>query len=65
MDCGDPIGAVRANDREIGHTDLALLALLNEAYAAHSAFVVRGMCTHLVKQAAVDLKDDFQVARQE
>jgi hypothetical protein len=64
MDRCDAIGTMRADDREVGHADLSLVTLLNKAYAAHAPLVAGGIRPHLVKQAAVDLEDDLQVARQ-
>ena len=37
MDGGDAVGAVRADDGEIGHPDLALAALLDQAHALDAA----------------------------
>ena len=65
MDRGDAVGAVRADDREIGHADLALGAFLDQAHARDAALIARKAAPHLVEKAAVDLVDDLQVARQQ
>ena len=66
VDRGDAVGAVRADDRQVGHADLALAA-------PSSIRLIRSMrpsspgkrCAHVVEEAAVDLVDDLQVARQQ
>ena len=65
MDGGDAVGAVRADDREIGHPDLAQAALLDEARALDAALVAREAGPHLLGEAAVDLEDDLQMTRQQ
>ena len=41
MDRGDAVGAVRADDRQIGHADLPLAAFLDQAHPLDPALVVR------------------------
>ena len=65
MDGGDAVGAVRADDGEIGHPDLALAALLDEAHARDPALVAGKARPHLLEEAAVDLEDDLEVPRQQ
>ena len=62
---GHAVGAVRADDGEVGHADLACRALLDQAHAGETAFVAGEARADLVEQAAVDLVDDLQMARQQ
>ena len=39
VDCGHAVGAVRADDGQVGHADLALAALLDQAHARDAALV--------------------------
>ena len=50
MDGGDAVGAVRADDGEIRHPDLALAALLDEAHALDAALVAREAGPHLLER---------------
>ena len=55
MNRGDAVGAVRADDRQVGHPNLALGTLLHETYALDAPFVVGKACSNLIEQAAIDL----------
>ena len=59
------VGAVRADDGQVGHADLALGALLDQAHARDAAVVAGEAGADVVEQAAVDLVDDLEVARQQ
>jgi len=63
MDRGHAIGAVRADDGEVGHADLSLGTFLDEADALNASFVARKAGPDGVQQAPIDLEDDLQVAR--
>ena len=65
MDRGHAVGAVRADDGQVGHADLALGAFLDQAHALHAALVAGKAGAHVVQQPAVDLVDDLQVPRQQ
>ena len=65
MDRGDAVGAVRADDGEVGHADLPLAALLDQAHSLDAAVVAGEAGAHLIEQAPVDLEDDLQMARQQ
>src|SRR4029453_11303918 len=62
---GHAVGAVRADDGEVGHANLSLTALLDEAHALDPAAVAGETGPDLVDQEAVDLEDDLQMARQQ
>ena len=64
MDRGHAVGAVRADDGQVGHAHLALAALLDQAHARHAAVVAGVARADVVEEAAVDLVDDLQVPRQ-
>src|SRR5215475_2428221 len=59
------IRAVRANDRQVGHTDLALAAFFDQADSFDPHFVAGKALSHVIQQTPVDLIDDFQVARKQ
>ena len=61
---GDTVRAVRADDRQIGHANFALGALLDEAYALDAAFISGKTRSDLIEQAAIDLEDHLEVTRQ-
>ena len=66
VDGGHAIGAVRADDGEVGHPDLALASPSSMRLdALDPALVAREAGAHLVEEAAVDLEDDLQMARQQ
>jgi hypothetical protein len=56
---------VRADDGQVGHTDPALGALLDEAHTLDPSRVAGEAGPHPIEQAPVDLIDDLQVARQQ
>ena len=62
---GDAVCAVRADDRQSGHTNLALSGFLDHARAANSLLVARKARANCVEKAAIDLVDDIQMARQQ
>ncbi len=65
MDRGHAVGAVRADDGQVGHANLGLAAVLDKTHARDAAFVARVARPHIVDQAAVDLLDDLVVAGQQ
>src|SRR5262249_20195047 len=60
MDGSDAVGAVRTDDGEIRHADLALTTLLDEANPLDAAVIAGEAAAPLLEQAAVDLQDDLQ-----
>ena len=64
MDGGHAIGAVRADDGQIGHAHLALAAFVDEAYPRRPPLIAGKALMHRLHQAPVDLVDDLQLARQ-
>ena len=63
MDRGHPIGAVGADNREVGHADVLGLALLDQAGSRHASRVGRVASANVVEQPPVDLEDDLELAR--
>ncbi len=64
MDRGHAVGAVRADDGQMGHPDSLLGALLDEADAPDAILVAGIARTHVVQEAAVHLVDDLEVPGQ-
>ena len=60
----DTVGAVRADDRQVGHANLALGAFLDEAHALDASLVAGKTMPNLIEQTAIDLEDDLQMTRQ-
>ncbi len=58
------VGAVRADNGQVGHADVLDRAFLDEAHARQSPFVAREAGAHRVEEPAVDLEDDLQMTRQ-
>ena len=65
MDGGHAVRAVRADDGEVGHTNLPLATLFDEADALHPGAVAGEAHPDVVEETAVDLEDDLEVAREE
>jgi ABC-type microcin C transport system duplicated ATPase subunit YejF len=62
---GDAVGAVRANNGQVGHADVLGRAFLNQAHVCHAILVTGEAAPDRVKQPAVDLENDLQLARQQ
>ena len=65
VDRGHAVGAVRADDGQVGHADVLARAFLDQAHARDAALVAGEAGPHVIEQAAVDLVDDLQVTRQQ
>ena len=65
VDRGHAVRAVRADDGEVGHADVLGRAFLDQAHARDAALVAGEAAPDVVEQAAVDLEDDLEVARQQ
>ena len=61
---GDAVGAVRPDDRQVGHPDPLLRLLLDQADAADAVLVAGVARAHVVEEAAVHLVDDLEVPGQ-
>src|SRR6516225_2477634 len=61
MDRGHAVGAVRADDGEVGHPDSALGTLLDQAHALNASLVSGKTGPDIVEKAPIDLEDDLQV----
>src|SRR5215469_11338511 len=64
MDSGYTVGAVRADNSEISHSNLARRPFLYQADAFNTTFVSREMDKHLVEKSTVDFVDDLELTRQ-
>jgi hypothetical protein len=56
---------VRADDGQVGHADLSLATLLDQADALNRPGRRGSAAADVVEEAAVDLVDDLQLARQQ
>ena len=65
MNRGHAVGAVRADDGQVGHANVLGWAFLDQAHALHAALVARESGPNRIQQAAVDLVDDLQMTRQQ
>src|SRR4030095_15437120 len=65
MEGGDAVGAMGPDDRQVGHADLAFSALLDKAHPLYAPIIAREASPHLVKEATIDLEDDFQMPRKQ
>src|SRR4029077_1908226 len=61
---GNSVGAVRTDNGQVCHSNLALSTLLDYARAHCASFIPRETTPNLVDQAPVNLKDDFQMTRE-
>ncbi len=59
------VGAMRSDDGQIGHANFSYRPLLDEADVGETAFVTGEARTRMVKMPAIDLVDNFQMARQQ
>jgi hypothetical protein len=64
MDGGHAIRAVRTDDGQIGHADLALARFIDEADAGRASLIAGKAQADSVHQPPIDLVDDLQLARQ-
>src|SRR5215813_1367789 len=64
MNRRDTIGAMRANDREVGHPDLALCTLFHEAYALNPSLISGEPFSNFINQAAINFVDDLEMTRE-
>src|SRR5215813_1324499 len=65
MNRGHTVRAVRADDSQVGHANLALRLLLDQADAPDTILVVGKAGSNIIQQAAIDLKDELQMTRQQ
>src|SRR3954447_24405399 len=64
MDGGNAIGAMRTDDREVRHADLSFDTLLDQADDLNTPVLAREARLNIVDEAAVDLVNNLEVARQ-
>ena len=65
MNGRNAIGAMRTDNGEIGHANLACITFFHEADAFDSPFIVRKAHPNFIEQAAIDLVDDLKMAGEE
>ena len=65
MDGGHAVGAVRPDDREVGHADPAFRSLLDKAHPPDALRVPGEAGTNVIQEAPVDLEDDLRVTGQQ
>ena len=58
MNGSDPVRAMRADDRHVGHANFGIGTLLDQAYAGDSSFLSWKTIANLVKQTLIDLDND-------
>src|SRR5262245_38145454 len=63
MNLRHPIGAVRADNGEMGHAHLPRWHVLDETHAAESMLVSGVAASHVVEETAIDLVNNFEMAR--
>jgi hypothetical protein len=63
VDSGNSVGAVRADDREIGHANLSRRCLFHQADTFDPTFIPGEPDTNFLEQPAVDLVNDLQLPR--
>src|ERR1700675_158555 len=61
MDSGHSVRAVRADDCQVSHADLALVALFHEAHTLHATLVTRETKANFVQQTPVNFVNDLQM----
>jgi hypothetical protein len=59
------VGAVRPDDAEVRHPNLLRWLFLDQAHAREPGIVAGEFRAHLVEEAAVDFKNNLELARQE
>src|SRR4051812_36285992 len=64
MDGGNTIGAVRTDDRQVGHADLSFDTLLDQADGRNAPVLAREARLNIGDEAAVDFVNDLELAWQ-
>src|SRR5262245_38116280 len=64
VDGGHTVRTVGTDDGEVSHTDVLAWALLDQAHPGHAALITGKAAPNAVEEAAVDLVDDFELARE-
>ena len=62
---GDAIGAMAADHGQVGHSHMAGSLFPDQTHPLHACFVFGITLPDLIEEAAVDFKDDFEVAWEE
>ncbi len=64
MEFGDTVDRVAADHRQIGHAHIPFAVFVDDRQAGDFSVVARKLQANLLQEAAVDLVDDLDVARQ-
>ena len=64
VDLGHAVGAVRADDRQVGHADALLRPLRDQADPRQTAVVAGITGADVVQETAIDLVDDLELPGQ-
>ena len=62
---GDPVRAVRADDRQVRHPNLVFRTLLDQTEAGNALLVARIASPGIVEKAPIDFENDLQMSRQQ
>src|SRR6516165_6645655 len=65
MNLGYTVGAVRAYDSEVGHTNVLGRVFLDQAHPADTIFIARKTSSDFIEQTPIDFEDDLQMTRQQ
>ena len=61
---GDAVDGMAADGRQVRHADAPVAGLVDQRHPRHARFVAGMALPHFIQEAAVDLVDDLQRARQ-
>ena len=62
---GHSIDCVRANNREVGHSNLLIIALLDKGHTGDLLVVTRVLLLHSLKEVVIDEVDDLHMPGQQ
>jgi hypothetical protein len=63
VNLGYPVGAVRPDDRQVGHPDVLVRAFLDQADPGDAAVVTRKAGTNLIEQSPIDFEYSNTISR--
>ena len=58
---GDAVSTVRADNRQIGHSDFSSIAFFDEAHPLNAPAVTRETAADIIEQSPIDLVDDLEM----
>src|SRR5262249_62399043 len=65
VNCRNAVGAMRADNRKVGHPHVLRWPFLDQAHTLDEAVITRMQCSDLVQQTAIDLENDLLMTRQQ